>query len=366
MRSAPLSGVSTLTSERPATPLTGSALHLAVSRSAAVRLAPVAAALAERGMLQLVLDPAGRAAPPRVDRPPDVLVDPAAAVEAAVEAALERARPAFALVAGDGNPAVTAALAAARHGVPIVRVGAGLRCNDRGVAGEINRLVLDELADRLYVDGATTADRLRAEGTGGGRIVATGSTLADSTRRWIAAASARAVWKDLRLSPHRYVLVTLHKPENVADDERVARITEALGELARRAPVVICLHPSIRAAMEPVGDLERLQEAGAHVTGPLPYVDFLSLQAGAGAVLTDSGGVQEETTMLGVACFTLADASERTLTLTHGTNVLLGDSPAGIAEVTIGAFPEPVEPIALWDGQAGRRIAADLATWSGS
>jgi UDP-N-acetylglucosamine 2-epimerase (non-hydrolysing) len=352
MLAAPLCGVSTLTSTRGAL-----ALHLAVSRSAAVRLAPVAAALAAGGAEPARVGLDGERAVPdlRLDGTGDV-----DATTAAVERALERLRPAVAVVAGDGDASVAAALAAARHGVPIARLGAGLRSDDRTVAGEINRIVLDELAELLLVDGEGAAERLRAEGVGEDRIVCVGSTLADTVACRRSRALARAPWERLRVRPGEYVLATLHKPENVGEDDRVARLTEALATLAQRTPLVLCLHPRTRAMMEPMGDLERLRGAGAVVTDALDQLDFLALEARAGAVLTDSAGVQEETTLLGVPCFTLARRSERLLTLTHGTNVLLGDDVEDIAFVRVGAQRDPAQEIPLWDGHAGRRAAAAL------
>jgi UDP-N-acetylglucosamine 2-epimerase (non-hydrolysing) len=331
------------------------AMLLAVSRSAAVRLASVAAELGDAQTLVGLAPGAADGGPPRTV---PASLGPVA-VASAVEDAL-RARPDIVVIAGDGEAAVSAALVAARAGVAIAHVGAGLRCDDRGIDGEINRLVLDELADRLYADSEDAVERLRAEGFAEERIVLVGSTLPDAVARWIGAATERAAWATLGLASREYVLATLHKRENIGDDVRLARIADGLSALARDAPVVLCLHPHTRARLERGRDLQRLRSAGVILVDALGYLDFLSLQARAGAVLTDSAGVQEETTLLGVPCFTLARASERALTLTHGTNVLLGDDPADIADVRVGAFAGPVAPIPLWDGGAGRRIAADL------
>jgi UDP-N-acetylglucosamine 2-epimerase (non-hydrolysing) len=347
MSNAPLYGVPTLTPSMAA-PGTG-ALHLAVSRSAATRLAPVRSAPAGLEFAHALFEPSWPPTAAGSDEPPHVTGAAARPedVDAALEAVLSRTRPAVVLSAGDGDQAVAAALVAARHGIPIARVGAGLRSGDRGAKDEINRLVLDNLADRLYVDGDGSAELLRAEGVDEQRIVRVGSTLADSLARWLTAATARRAWAELRVSPHRYVLVALHTPRNVGDH---ARLAEALSKLARRTRVVACLHPANVAPMR-----------GVAMTGALGYLDFLSLQAGAAAVITDSAGVQEETTLLGVPCFTLARASERTLTLTQGTNTLLGDAPEDIAGVPLGALLGRPVPIPLWDGRAGRRIATDLA-----
>jgi UDP-N-acetylglucosamine 2-epimerase (non-hydrolysing) len=283
-----------------------------------MRLASVSAALAELGIAQT-----------------------AVAHLADLGPALSDARPAFALIAGDGEAAVSAALTASRLGVPIARIGAGLRCDDRGVEEELNRIVLDELAERLYVDGDHAAERLHAEGFDEDRVVQVGSTLADSPA--LRRIRSSTVLRDLRLAHGAYALV------NVTRD--VPGLAEALSALATRTRVVSC------AGDAPTGVL---------ASGPLAHPDFLALQAGAGAVITDSAGVQEETTLLGVPCFTLGNSTERTLTLIHGTNVLLGDDPRAIAEVPLGTLPDDVSPVPLWDGHAGRRIAADLADWSGA
>jgi UDP-N-acetylglucosamine 2-epimerase (non-hydrolysing) len=330
------------------------ALHLATSRSAVVRLSPVRDALRALGAPQAVAD-VGRDG------------GSAAVVAAATEAAIGRARPGAALVAGDGDAAVTAALVCARLGVPIARVGAGLRCGDRGVVEEVNRLVLDGLADRLYADGEEAERQLRAEGVGSERIRCVGTTLADVVARRRASAAGRAAWRTRRLAAGRYVLATLRRPENIADDQRLARIVEALAALARRVPVVLCPDAVARSALKPHGDLRRLRAAGVAVVDGVDHVDFLSLQMSAGAVVTDSASVQEETTLMGVACFTARRATERTLTLTHGTNVLLGDDPAEIADLALGPPSAPPRRIPLWDGRAGRRIAGDLVrrSWGG-
>ena len=335
MSVTPLFGVSPLTTA----PCAEGVVHLAVSRSASIRLASVKTALAELGIPQTAVED---------------LAD--------VERVLSDARPAFALIAGDGDAAVSAALTADRLGVPIARIGAGLRCDDRGVEGELNRIVLDELAQRLYADGDTAAERLHAEGFDDGRVVRAGSTLADTPAlRWT---GSSAELGDLRLARGAYVLVSVHKPEHTRNDARLRGIADALCTLTSRTRVVLCVDPGAQTRLQALGALGALRAAGVIVRGPLAHAVFIRLQAFATAVVTDSGGVQEETTILGVPCFTLGRSTERTLTLTHGTNVLLGDDPEEIAEVPLGTLPEEVCPVPLWDGHAGRRIAADLAEWS--
>jgi UDP-N-acetylglucosamine 2-epimerase (non-hydrolysing) len=253
-------------------------------------------------------------------------------------------------------------MAADRLGVPLARIGAGLRCDDRGIEAEINRIVLDELATRLYVDGDDAAERLQAEGFDHGRVVCAGSTLPDAIAGRPAGGSP--LLAELGLIRGAYVLVTVHKPENVRDDARFRGIVEALSALAHRTAVVLCMHPVTAARMETTRAIRTLRTAGAIVRGAAAHPDFLALQASAGAVVTDSAGVQEETTVLGVPCFTIGRSTERALTVTHGTNVLLGEDPLEIADVPVGSLPEDLSEIPLWDGNAGRRIAADLADWS--
>jgi UDP-N-acetylglucosamine 2-epimerase (non-hydrolysing) len=270
------------------------------------------------------------------------------------------------LVAGDGDAAVACALAAIRLGVPVARVGAGLRCGDRSLGEEINRIVLDNLADRVYADGEEAVRHLLDEGVTEDRIRCVGNTLPDAVQRWAAAARGRRYWHELGLTPGQYVLVSLHRRENLGDERHLAQIAEALVQLTHRFPLVLCVNPGARARMTSTGALRRLSYAGAAITGPLDYLDFLSLEAAAGAVVTDSAGVQEETSVLGVTCFTLRRASERTATLMYGTNTLLGDDPAALASVVIGPPPLLPAPIPYWDGAAGARIAADLRVWSGA
>ncbi len=375
MRIAPLSGVSRpapgrmFDSERR---LEGIVVHLASSRSSLVRLTPVADALAAIGVRQVMFDPTAPADDSwRVTsgRPPltrDYMTaehtreQGAEQLMATVEDALDRLRPAMLMVAGDSDAAVTGALVASKMGIPVARVGAGLRCDDWGLREEVARVVLDTVATRFYVDGPEATMTLASQGIAEERIEEVGSTLADSVIRWRRRAAVRAAWTDFKLAPRKYVLATLHREENLATDEQLARITNGLSNLARRIPLLLVLHPRTRAALEPTGDLETLHAAGVLVADPLDYIDFLSLELAAGALLTDSAGAQEEATILGVPCFTLRRTTERTLTLTHGTNVLLGDDPAEIADIALREHREPAPSIPRWDGQAGKRIAADL------
>jgi UDP-N-acetylglucosamine 2-epimerase (non-hydrolysing) len=231
---------------------------------------------------------------------------------------------------------------------------------------EINRLVIDELADLLLTDGVDAADCLYAEGADPAAVRCVGSTLPDVIARWRDAAIARRSWSALGLPEGEYVLAALHKPENVADLGRLTGLAAGLVGLARRTPLVVSLPAEAWAMLADGGQPERLRAAGAVLAGSLDYVDFLSLEAAAGAVVTDSSGIQEETTVLRIPCFTVGRASERTLTLTHGSNVLLGDDVneiAGIGPLAVDGHES--DGIPLWDGDAGSRAATALLAATG-
>jgi UDP-N-acetylglucosamine 2-epimerase (non-hydrolysing) len=222
---------------------------------------------------------------------------------------------------------------------------------------EVNRVLTDRLSDVLLTHSPEALDNLRSEGIDQNRVHYVGNTMIDSLRRCEKRARTRAAFADYGLPQYAYILVTLHRPANVDEPIRLSQIVTALIELAANCPVVFPVHPRTRARLQESGDLDRLERAGVHCIEPLAYLDFLSLQAGAGAILTDSGGVQEEASALGVSCFTFRPNTERPVTVSHGTNVLLGDDPSLISCVQ----PSPWEPtpsaIPLWDGHAGRRVA---------
>ncbi|MGH2969766.1 MAG: non-hydrolyzing UDP-N-acetylglucosamine 2-epimerase [Solirubrobacteraceae bacterium] len=358
-------------------PVRPTIVHVLATRPDAVTLAPVVAALEPRGTFdQLVLHTGQHSGAAMVD---DMLADlglpeparnlgtgsghheaqTARALVACAEA-LTEIRPAAVVVTGASNSSLGAALAAAKLGLPVARVEAGLREHDWSVPEEVNRVLLDTLADLLFAPTAEAAANLGGEGVGAGRVHVVGSTAVDSLRRAERVARSRSVWRRYGVERGAYVLVTLHRPANVDDDERLARIVEGLAGLAVRVPVVFPLHPRTRQRLTPMGDAHRLLAAGVLCGPPLSYVDFLSLQAGAGAIVTDSGTVQEEASALGVSCFTLRSSTERVVTLTHGTNVLLGDDPRDIADLQLAPTAPAPCTIPLWDGRAGERIAAVL------
>ena len=351
--------------------------HVIATRPDAVKLAPVHAALAARGVFRQVVVHTGQHTDPALTSeifedlglpgPDHVLATgpgthgaQTARALAAGEALLAELQPAAIVVAGAANTTLGVVLAASKLAVPVARVEAGLRESDWSSGEEVNRILLDTMADTLFAPTAEAAGRLEAEGAGAGGVHLVGSTAVDSLRWAERAAAERVTWRRFGAERGSYVLVTLHRPANVDDDERLARIVEALAGLARHVPVIFPLHPRTRERLKPMGDAHRLLAAGVLCGPPLGYLDFLSLQSGAGAIVTDSGTVQEESSALGVRCYTLRACTERTITLTHGTNVLLGDDPRDLTDVRLAAGPPTPCAIPLWDGRASARIADAL------
>ncbi|HEX2160765.1 MAG TPA: UDP-N-acetylglucosamine 2-epimerase (non-hydrolyzing) [Thermoleophilaceae bacterium] len=272
---------------------------------------------------------------------------------------LER-RPELVVVGGDVNSTLACALAAAKLGIPVAHVESGLRSGDWTMPEEINRVLTDRLSDFLFTHSPEAEGNLLSEGIASERIHPVGNTMIDSLRKFESKARDRRAWQPLGLREHEYVLITLHRPSNVDDPARLDLLVDQLCGLALRTPAVFPIHPRTRAQLEATGRLDELEAAGMRCIEPVGYLDFLSLQADAGAVLTDSGGVQEETSALGVRCYTLRPNTERPVTIELGTNVLLGDDPAAIERVELGATDRAPCRIPLWDGQAGERIAEVL------
>ena len=276
------------------------------------------------------------------------------------EQVLIQVEPDVVVVAGDVNSTLACALAASKLGIAIVHLESGLRSFDWSMPEEVNRVLTDRLADVLLAHSPEAVDNLEAEGISRGRVYNVGNTMIDSLRRCEKRARDLKTWESVGMEEHGYVLVTLHRPSNVDDPTRLQQIVGGLVGLSDHAPVVFPVHPRTRARLVEDGGLARLEAAGVACIEPLAYLDFLSLQAGAGAIVTDSGGVQEEASALGVACYTFRPNTERPITLTHGTNMLLGEDPAEIAEVRLSPHPPTPCVIPLWDGRAGERVAEVL------
>jgi UDP-N-acetylglucosamine 2-epimerase (non-hydrolysing) len=277
--------------------------------------------------------------------------------------ALLAERPASAVVVyGDVNSSLGAALAAVKRQIRLAHVEAGLRSRDRTMPEEHNRVVIDHVGDLLLTPSRDADANLADEGIPADRVVFAGNTMVDSLLRHIAAAASRGTIARLALEERGYVLVTLHRPALTDDRAMLAAAARALGALAETIPVVFPLHPRTRASLQALGALDELEHA-CLLTEPLDYLDFLCLQRSARAVLTDSGGIQEESTILGVPCFTLRENTERPITTIAGTNTVLGLRPERIAELPALIAARPAQPASPegWDGRAGERCAAAIA-----
>jgi UDP-N-acetylglucosamine 2-epimerase (non-hydrolysing) len=276
-----------------------------------------------------------------------------------LEPVLEEEKPDLVMAPGDVNSTLAAVLTAAKMHIPLAHIESGLRSFDRTMPEEVNRIVADEFSEYLFLHSDEAIENLRAEGIADERMHFVGNTMIDTLvaleGRFRAAGSA----SKLGVQPGEYMLVTLHRPALV-DGDLLPETVKQLTELAREMPVVFPVHPRTRKKMEAIS----AEHPGLILSEPLGYVDFLSLVADAGAVLTDSGGIQEETTYLGVPCFTLRDNTERPVTIRAGTNTLLGLDPAAIAGVPAALNGRPMgqsEPPPLWDGKAAERIADAIA-----
>jgi UDP-N-acetylglucosamine 2-epimerase (non-hydrolysing) len=275
-----------------------------------------------------------------------------------VEGVLLEYRPSLVVVPGDVNSTLAGALAAVKLQIPVAHLEAGLRSYDPTMPEEHNRILTDHLSSLLLVHSAGAIDNLAAEGIAGEHVQFVGNTMIDSLLEHVEAARAAAPWSQLGLEPGGYGLLTLHRPALVDDPELLRETLDALVELARHAPLVFPVHPRTH---ERIGSLDL---PGVHLTPPLGYLEFLGLEAEAQFVLTDSGGVQEETAALGVPCFTLRDTTERPVTIELGTNTLLGLRPDRITEIPeLLRQPRPPAEIPLWDGHAGERSAAAVAAY---
>jgi len=284
-----------------------------------------------------------------------------------LEESLMKEKPELALVYGDVNSTVAAALVCAKMGIPFGHVEAGLRSFDRTMPEEINRVVTDQLADLHFTPSADGDENLLREGISKEKIHRVGNVMIDTLVRLRGAAQMH--WEEMgkTLGPEfnsarKFVLVTLHRPTNVDDASRLTGLMRALQTIAKKIQVVFPVHPRTRAQIEDAG-INNSKEA-LLLTPPVGYLDFLALQERAALVVTDSGGVQEETTFLGVPCLTLRKNTERPVTVEQGTNELAGDEPERLpewVEKRLAGGKRAHRIPELWDGKAGERIAAVLA-----
>jgi UDP-N-acetylglucosamine 2-epimerase (non-hydrolysing) len=266
--------------------------------------------------------------------------------------------PDVVVVVGDVNSTLACALVTAKLGVPLAHVEAGLRSRDRSMPEEINRLVTDRVSDYLFAPSTDAVANLQAEGFRQDQIYLVGNVMVDTLLANVDRAAAGGTLARLGLQPGQYGLVTLHRPANVDDPAVFGVLLPALAEISRSCPLVLPAHPRAAGQLHSAG-----LPAEVQIIPPAGYLDFIALEASARLVLTDSGGVQEETTVLGVPCLTLRDSTERPITLTEGTNRLVGRVPDLIVRAALEVMATPPPPPrrpALWDGHAGQRIAAVL------
>lgn len=273
-------------------------------------------------------------------------------------------KPDWVFVPGDVNSTVACALVASKLGVKVAHVESGLRSFDRTMPEEVNRVLTDHLADLLFTTEPSGNENLRREGIPEGRVRFVGNTMID-TLVWLYH-KAEARWPGLRqhFGLNRYMLVTLHRPSNVDDPVTLGEIMAALLESCRQIQVVFPVHPRTRQRI--LGLNMEIPDESFLLSEPLGYLDFLALEAHASLVLTDSGGVQEETTFLGVPCLTVRPNTERPITVSHGTNRLVASNATELVSVTSTTLGEPtIERSSLpdlWDGNAAMRVTATFLT----
>jgi UDP-N-acetylglucosamine 2-epimerase (non-hydrolysing) len=274
-------------------------------------------------------------------------------------------RPDWIVTVGDVNSTAACALVGAKLSIRTVHLEAGLRSRDRSMPEEINRLVTDVLCDVLWTPSADADENLRAEGIADGRITRVGNIMIDSFELVRPAIEAAREPDALRLEQGGYGIVTLHRPSNVDDPAQLIRLADALVEAQRRLPLVFPVHPRTAAKLRG-GLLDgRLARAGIKLLEPLSYVRFMSLVTGAAAVITDSGGIQEETTYLGIPCLTLRENTERPITILQGTNRLVSPETLLIELDRALAAPRDVRRPDRWDGATAGRCVDDLRRRSG-
>jgi len=278
------------------------------------------------------------------------------------EPVLDRHRSDWVVVVGDVNSTLACALVAAQRGIKVAHVEAGLRSRDRSMPEEINRLLTDQLADLLLTPSSDADENLRGEGIHPTRIRLVGNVMIDSLVRLLPRAAERPILRDLRVEPGRFVLATLHRPANVDDPKVLHEIVRALRRVAAAWPVVFPVHPRTRKTLAAL-DVP-VDESRWRLLDPLGYLDFLALLRAARLVVTDSGGVQEETTYLGIPCLTVRPNTERPITIELGTNRLIAARYEAITQAVEETLAQPKKPWCvppLWDGAAAERIADVLA-----
>ncbi len=289
------------------------------------------------------------------------------------EPEVDKHNPAAVLVVGDVNSTVACGLVAAKKNIPVIHVEAGLRSRDRTMPEEINRILTDQLSDLLYTTEREAADNLAQEGIAGDKVQFVGNVMIDTLRNNLNQATpAQQIFANnnggekFTGEKESYAILTLHRPSNVDDEVSLRSLLETMNTISKRIPIVFPVHPRTASKIEMFGLEGLLQTDSILRIPPAGYLDMLGLMQGAKVVLTDSGGVQEETTALGVPCITLRESTERPITATDGTNTIVGAD----RELILKTFDQVMEGKGkagripeYWDGNTAKRIAAHLSQW---
>lgn len=292
-----------------------------------------------------------------------------ARIMTAFEPVVLEQKPDWVLVVGDVNSTIACALVCAKLGIKVAHVEAGLRSRDRSMPEEINRILTDAISDLLLTTSQDADENLKAEGVPAEKIKFVGNVMIDSLFYNLKKAEESPIREDLDLSKKDYSVLTLHRPSNVDEKEILSGLLDAVCAVSEKLPVIFPVHPRTKAKIEEFGFLTRIENSNIKLIEPLGYLDFLRLYSGARLVLTDSGGIQEETTALGIPCLTLRENTERPITIEMGTNILVGTNPEKIKsaafDILENALTKDTKIPPLWDGRAAERICNQLITDNG-
>jgi UDP-N-acetylglucosamine 2-epimerase (non-hydrolysing) len=276
-------------------------------------------------------------------------------------------KPDWVLVVGDVNSTVACTLVCAKLGVKVAHVEAGLRSYDRTMPEEINRILTDSISDLLLTPSPDGDENLKKEGVSADKIKFVGNVMIDSLFRNLKIAESSIIREELNLIEKQYAVMTLHRPSNVDDKATFSGLIEAMLEISNKIPIIFPAHPRSRGKIDEFGFAEKVEASNIKLIDPLGYLDFMRLYSGAKLVLTDSGGLQEETTALGIPCLTLRKNTERPITIEMGTNILVGTNPEKIKQTAFEVLANNSKIEAkippLWDGKTAERICNALIAY---
>lgn len=287
-----------------------------------------------------------------------------ARIMTAFEPVILQEKPDWTVVVGDVNSTIACALVCSKLGVKVAHVEAGLRSNDRTMPEEINRLLTDQISELLLTPSTDGDENLKREGISEDKIKFVGNVMIDSVFYNLEKSKESKIREDLLLNENEYVVTTLHRPSNVDEKEVFTRLLDALIPVSEKIPIIFPVHPRTRKNIENFGFAEQVKNSNIKLIEPLGYLDFMRLYSGARLVLTDSGGLQEETTALGISCLTLRENTERPITISHGTNILVGTNTEKIKQTAFEVLEndsktdKKIPP--LWDGKTAERICDAL------